>query len=219
MASESFWIGFLLGFSVAWPPGPINAEMLRRALERGFWSAASVGLGASSGDFLWALAVALATAPLRRMAALEGFLAGGSALLLFWLGWRFMRSAWRSWRARGVKGTEGPVGRFEGAQGGFLLGLVLACTSPWNLAFWFGVLGQSEGAAAWEAAMALASGVVIAAVLWSLAWSGFVRMVGRGFSFRWAVFSQLFTGLVMLGFALRTLWRGFGGLDPGFGAG
>jgi hypothetical protein len=38
--------GYILGWSVAWPPGPINAEMIRRGLlpkDRGggFWSAFS----------------------------------------------------------------------------------------------------------------------------------------------------------------------------------
>jgi threonine/homoserine/homoserine lactone efflux protein len=36
--------GLILGWSVAWPPGPINAEMIRRALKPGsqgggFWAA------------------------------------------------------------------------------------------------------------------------------------------------------------------------------------
>src|SRR5437588_13095785 len=40
--------GFILGWSVAWPPGPINAEMIRRGLlpkERGggFWGAWPIG--------------------------------------------------------------------------------------------------------------------------------------------------------------------------------
>ena len=51
--------GAVLGWSVAWPPGPINAEIIRRGLTRGFWSAFVVGLGASCADFFWALAVAL----------------------------------------------------------------------------------------------------------------------------------------------------------------
>ena len=49
--------GLLLGWSVAWPPGPVNAEMIRRGLTRGFRAAAAVGFGACSADFLWALAV------------------------------------------------------------------------------------------------------------------------------------------------------------------
>jgi threonine/homoserine/homoserine lactone efflux protein len=44
--------GFLLGWSVAWPPGPINSEMIRRGLSRGFCTAYAVGLGACSADFL-----------------------------------------------------------------------------------------------------------------------------------------------------------------------
>ena len=55
--------GLILGWSVAWPPGPINAEMIRRALiprsqGGGFWTAYQLGLGACSGDFCWALGVA-----------------------------------------------------------------------------------------------------------------------------------------------------------------
>src|SRR5262249_23474564 len=53
--------GMVLGWSVAWPPGPINAEMIRRGLQLqagGFWAAWQLGLGACTGDFIWALGVA-----------------------------------------------------------------------------------------------------------------------------------------------------------------
>src|SRR5207248_203885 len=54
--------GYILGWSVAWPPEPINAEMIRRGLlpkDRGggFWSAWPIGLGACTGDFIWAFGV------------------------------------------------------------------------------------------------------------------------------------------------------------------
>ena len=51
--------GFLLGWSVAWPPGPINAEIARRCLAGGFWAGFSLLLGACSGDALWAVLVSL----------------------------------------------------------------------------------------------------------------------------------------------------------------
>src|SRR6059058_121284 len=59
--------GFVLGWSVAWPPGPVNAEMIRRGLlpreqGGGFWATWRVGLGACSADFLWAFAVAAGAA-------------------------------------------------------------------------------------------------------------------------------------------------------------
>src|ERR1700730_13726494 len=51
--------GFVLGWSVAWPPGPINAEIVRRGLARGFGSAYALGFGAASGDAVWAVAIVL----------------------------------------------------------------------------------------------------------------------------------------------------------------
>ena len=56
--------GYILGWSVAWPPGPINAEMVRRGLMPenrggGFWTAWPTGLGACTGDFIWAFAVSV----------------------------------------------------------------------------------------------------------------------------------------------------------------
>lgn len=205
-AFGSFGLGLLLGLSVAWPPGPINAEMLRRALERGFWPAASVGLGASAGDFFWALGVALATEPLRRLAALEGLLAGTSAVLLFWLGVRFLRSGLQTWRLQQKPLRVAPV---DSSRGGFFLGLALALSSPWNLAFWLGVLGQGDGSLRSGGALAVASGVVVAAALWSFFWSALVRLLGRGLGFRWAVASQLLTGLVMLWFAGQAIRKGW----------
>ena len=50
--------GFLLGWSVAWPPGPINAEIARRCGSGEFWAGIAVLVGASSADALWAVAVA-----------------------------------------------------------------------------------------------------------------------------------------------------------------
>jgi threonine/homoserine/homoserine lactone efflux protein len=56
--------GLLLGWSVAWPPGPVNAEIMRRSASLrpgigGFWYAYKVALGAGCGDFAWALGVAM----------------------------------------------------------------------------------------------------------------------------------------------------------------
>jgi threonine/homoserine/homoserine lactone efflux protein len=56
--------GYILGWSVAWPRGPINAETIRRGLlpkDRGggFWSAWPIGLGACTGDFVRAFGVSV----------------------------------------------------------------------------------------------------------------------------------------------------------------
>src|SRR5438309_11140410 len=80
--------GYILGWSVAWPPGPIHAEMIRRGLlpkDRGggFWSAWPIGFGACTGNFIWAFCVSVGAGALlnsvdRRVLAIVSL-----ALLLF----------------------------------------------------------------------------------------------------------------------------------------
>ncbi len=86
--------GFVLGWSVAWPPGPINAELARRTLARGFWAAFGLALGATCGDTLWALLVALGVGVLLQGPATRLALGVLSVALLLWLAFTFLRGAW-----------------------------------------------------------------------------------------------------------------------------
>ncbi len=92
--------GFVLGWSVAWPPGPINAEMIRRGLlpvnaGGGFWRTWQIGLGACSGDFLWALFVTLGAGALVHNDVLRLGLGIFSLALLLYLVFTYARGAWR----------------------------------------------------------------------------------------------------------------------------
>ncbi len=127
--------GLVLGWSVAWPPGPVNAEMIRRGLTRGFRPAAAVGFGACTADFLWALAVAGGAGALAGLPGVRPVLAGVSLVLLLFLAWTFLSGACRAWqRSRRPAGhPAGPPSagpgvkeRFAGTRGGYLLGLTMA---------------------------------------------------------------------------------------------
>ena len=93
--------GFLFGWSVAWPPGPINAEIVRRGLARGFrppsrWRSARrratrCGRSCRRGR-----------GPRPRMPAFARPALGvvSTALLLVLARFVFLRGAWRGFRAR-----------------------------------------------------------------------------------------------------------------------
>ena len=103
LAGATIVNGLVLGWSVAWPPGPINAEMIRRALlprarGGGFWAAWQLGLGACTGDFLWALGVAAGAGALLASPRLHLALGVISFLLLLFLAFTFARGAWRAAR-------------------------------------------------------------------------------------------------------------------------
>lgn len=200
--------GFLLGWSVAWPPGPINAEMVRRGLLRGFWPAWSVGLGAVSGDFLWALAVGFGAS---RIAALPGVamvLGIVSVVLLLLLAALFLRGAASAWWSRREDTAPAATSLQDSARGGWAVGFTLALSSPWNLAFWLAVMGQQASAGVEPAhALVVACSVIAGALTWTVLLCSAVHLGARFATPAWNVVTQAGTGLLMLYFAARTVLR------------
>jgi threonine/homoserine/homoserine lactone efflux protein len=203
--------GFLLGWSVAWPPGPINAESARRCLAGGFWTGFSLLLGACSGDALWAVLVSLGigilfVAPLAR--AVMGVV---SVALLVALSLVFLRGAWRALKAPRPAAVEPP--RFDSRRAGFLLGAGMALTSPWNVAFWLAAIGRPEMSGYRLAELlTMAAAVLAGALTWGIIWASSVTMLGRrassGDSGRWWTFGvDLATGALMAAFAVRSAMR------------
>lgn len=206
MASLALY-GLLLGWSVAWPPGPINAEMVRRGLAQGFWPAYAVGLGAASGDALWAVAVGLGAGALVASADARALLSALSTVLLLLLAGIYLRGAVRSFLAwRRGAAADVPV-RFEGGRAGYLLGLGLALSSPWNIAFWLAVIGRAEALQAGPAAALVVAGAVLVGTnLWVLLLSATVVLLRLRFAGAlWDGVAKGATGLLMLAFALEGL--------------
>lgn len=198
----------LLGWSVAWPPGPINAEIMRRALGRGFAAGLGVALGAASGDALWAVATGLGAGLLLSGAAARMALGILSTALLLALAWVFLNSAWR-----GLHSLRDPAPAVPERRGsdraGYALGLAMALTSPWNVAFWLAVMGRPEVAGrGLAAALVVAGAVVTGALTWCVVFcSALALLRGRVATPLWEVVAGGATGLLMLGFAVRGALR------------
>jgi threonine/homoserine/homoserine lactone efflux protein len=211
--------GFVLGWSVAWPPGPVNAEMLRRSViprsqGGGFWAAWQLGLGACTGDFFWALAVMTGAGALLNTPRVRQILAVVSFLLLLFLAGMFALGAWRSAYAMQGKTAAGSDASNSGnrmtGRRGYLLGLTLALTSPWNLGFWLAVIGGQQSVTHdpnFGNSLAFAGSVVLGAVVWTLVFSVAVKQGGRIFARPgWQAATQAITSLLMLFFAAKLLW-------------
>jgi threonine/homoserine/homoserine lactone efflux protein len=195
-------VGWLLGWSVAWPPGPINAEILRRATQRNFFSAASIGLGACTGDAIWALAVALGAGALLAMPWSVTGLWFISRVVLVALAADYLRGAWRG-VVRFRDGVAAEDSSVDSARIGFLLGLAMALSSPFNMAFWVGVLGRPELAGLGiDAALIMAFAVVAGAASWVVVLCALAGSL-RGFLQHplWDAATRAATALVLLGFA------------------
>ncbi len=199
--------GFVFGWSVAWPPGPINAEIMRRAIARGFAPASAVALGASSGDALWAILTATGAGLV--LASPRAHLALGvlSTALLLALAFVFLRGAWRGLARPDV--APPPSARFESSRAGYGLGLGMALSSPWNLGFWLAVMGRPELAQRGLAdSLVVAGSVMAGALAWCLLLTSAVTLLRVTVATRWwEVVAKGATGLLMLGFAARGVLR------------
>ena len=205
----------MLGWSVAWPPGPVNAEMLRRTLllpsrGGGFWVAWQVGLGACTGDFLWALAVMTGAGALLNTSHIRFALAIVSLVLLLFLAGMFALRALRCAHSP-AKDTASPGDEPDNARtkkyGAYFLGLIMALTSPWNLGFWLAVIGGQQSVArdsSFANSLAFAGAVVLGAVAWTLVFSIALKQGGRIFARpAWQAATQAITSLLMLFFAAK----------------
>jgi threonine/homoserine/homoserine lactone efflux protein len=198
--------GFLLGWSVAWPPGPINAEIARRCLARGFWAGFGLLLGACSGDALWAVLVSLGVGVVFAGPTARFAMGTVSVALLLVLAFMFLRGAWRSLRPNA--GAAPQAARFASRRASYLLGATMALTSPWNLAFWLAAIGRPEFSRYGTAALLVVVAAVIAGALaWGLIWSGSVVLLHRragGDGRWWDVGVKTLTGALMLYFAVTS---------------
>ncbi len=205
--------GFLLGWSVAWPPGPINAEIARRASSGRFASAITLLAGASSGDALWALGVSLGVGLVFQGSRARWLMGAASIALLLALSFVFLRGAWRAFRAAA---EPPPRAAPERSGPAYLLGAAMALTSPWNVAFWLAAMGRPELAGA-DAAhiLAMAAAVIAGALTWGVLWASATAALHRGLDGAqrraWTIFVEAATAALMLYFAYGSAVRLTGG--------
>jgi threonine/homoserine/homoserine lactone efflux protein len=203
--------GFVLSWSVTWPPGPVNVEMIRRGLRPreqggGFWETWRVGLGACTGDFLWAFAVAAGAGGLLNKPSVRTMLGAISLVLLFVLAAVFSRAAWKT--ARAGKSPDAPgLAKQAHAKGGYLLGLLFVLSSPWNIGFWLAVVGSQQSVMATASflnSLMLACAVVLGAFAWTIVLCVAVRLGAQIFAHpAWQVWTQALTAAVMVYFATK----------------
>jgi threonine/homoserine/homoserine lactone efflux protein len=208
--------GLLLGWSVAWPPGPVNAEMIRRMLTPataggGFWAAWSVGLGACTGDFTWALAVTAGAGAFLNQSGVRMTLGIVSFFLLLILAAIFARSAWKAARSLQSPDSQTAPGADEFParrhNRSYLLGLTFALTSPWNIGFWLAVIGGQRTLVqdpSLTNSILLASSVVLGAIAWGIVLCTCLWLGARFFARPgWQIGTQVLSAMVMLWFAGR----------------
>ncbi|HLE96609.1 MAG TPA: LysE family transporter [Candidatus Thermoplasmatota archaeon] len=192
--------GFVLGLSLAAPPGPVTALAVDATFRKGAPAGMMVFLGATTADltfFLvaWAGAVAVLSA---HPGALAAATLAGAGVMLFY--------AWGAWRSAGATGDVDRV-----APATFVTGLVVALTSPFNLAWWVSsgtVLMASLG-------ILLFVGMFAGILSWVVFFPSVLHRLGR----RSRTFQKVVavaSAAVLAGFGAWLLWDGVRRLTASF---
>lgn len=207
-----FFYGFAFGFGAAVFPGPINLEVVRRAISRGPVAAIAFGMGAVSADVFYVMAISagaaavLSALPDWAQSALYALGAG----LLFFIGLKALRTK-----------TVAVVGPDEEAEPGedagpalaercaslgkaYLLGLALTLGSPPTIFYWLltSVTAAQHFGNGWLFSSMLAAGVLTACTAWVLIVSLTIGQFHKRLNPRYILLVERTVGAILLCLAL-----------------
>ncbi len=197
-------VGFLVGFAVAAPLGPIGVLVIERSLREGRARGFFTGLGAAAADAVFALLGAMGTSLAARFVAQSAWLQIAGGAFLVWLGAR-------AWRGRhDVAAAEASPSRTGHARA-FFSTFALTLTNPATIFSFAAVsagLGLGTGTASTPAAAALlAASVLAGSAAWWLGLSIGVALLRGRLGSRSMRAIRVGSGAVLAGFGAIVLVR------------
>ncbi|TKD72053.1 LysE family translocator [Pseudalkalibacillus hwajinpoensis] len=124
----------VLGLSIAAPLGPINIEIMKRGIHKGFWSSLFVGAGGMSADLLLMYLMFFGLAAFVKVSYVQVSLLILGAIIL---------------TLSGIQGCISEVSLDEekdkeqsGLFSSYATGFMIAAFNPMNLLFWLGIYGS-----------------------------------------------------------------------------
>lgn len=193
--------GFLIGFAIAAPVGPIGVLCIRRTLADGRLTGFLSGLGAASADMCYGAVAAFGITALRDFLTVQQFrlrLVGG--LFLLFLGVR-------AFLARPSDKALSTLGK-RGLLGAYLSTLGLTLTNPATIisfTFIFAGLRLGQASPDYAAAALLVAGVFLGSAAWWLALSGLVGFFRERFTTLWMRWVNRLAGLILCAFGVAAL--------------
>ena len=192
--------GFVIGFSVAAPVGPIGVLCIRRTLTNGRLAGLVSGLGAATADAIYGCVAGFGLAFISNFLVSQQFwlrLAGGAFLLALGLK-TFLEKP--SDHAASAKGS--------GLPGAYASTFVLTLTNPMTIisfAAIFAGLGLTGTNGNYTAAGILVLGVFIGSALWWLLLAGGVGLFHEKFNHPGLQWVNRISGVIIMGFGLFAL--------------
>jgi len=206
MLPSLFLKGWLIGFSIAMPVGPIGMLCIRHALIQGMTYGLASGIGAALADAVYgALAGYGVTAVSGFLTQYELWLQAFGAFFLFYLGLATLKKK--------------PVENNASLQAGHLkvcfYTFILTVTNPMTMFCFAGIYAGCGLGASCEGHMSpliLTLGVFIGSTVWWIILSSGIALLGRRFSFQsFSLFNKI-SGIALLAFAFLAAFSAMRGI-------
>ncbi|MDQ0456095.1 LysE family translocator [Rhizobium paknamense] len=190
--------GFLLGFAVAAPIGPIGTLCINRTMERGFWYGVSAGLGAAIGDMIFAVIAAAgfaATQHVLETISLPLKIIGGLLILIMGIRIFQARPAVAAAKVEAADLVKTTISTF-----------LLTITNPATI-FGFAVLFAGAGLADTKGVSPffLVAGVFLGSLAWWCILCGTVNWLHRRLPDHFTVWVSRASAVFLIGFGVVTL--------------
>lgn len=197
--------GFIIGFSIAAPVGPIGILCIQRTLRYGRMTGFISGLGAATADAIYGMVAGLGLTAISGLLLSQGSLlrlAGG--VFLCYLGIRtFLERPASGGQAAAEGSANLPL------KNAYATTVALTLTNPMTILSFtaiFAGLGLAAGGSTWASALALVLGVFFGSASWWLTLSFvsglFRQKLGTPGGLRWI---NRISGAVILGFGIASL--------------
>ncbi|RIV19153.1 lysine transporter LysE [Alicyclobacillaceae bacterium I2511] len=193
-------LGYIvLGLSLSIPIGPINVEMIKRGIRKGFWSFWPVGLGGMSADIVLMFIVYFGLLAFLTTLVVKLIMWSLGCLILVFIGYESIREGFKDVE---IAEDEGKSNGMKGYFSGFLM----AISNPLNIIFWIGIYGSvltaTLGKVGREQALLHSSAIFIGIALWDLTVATSVHF-GRKFTGqRFMKWLSVVAGLTLIGFGI-----------------
>lgn len=201
--------GVALGFGAAVPIGPVNVQIARQALRRGFLAGFALGCGAVTIDVFYAVLTAVGVQRLADNKAVKWSLRIGGFILLTHLGVMCLRGERIAWRADAVTfGLDHATTPDAGAGRAYVTGLLMTLVNPMTVAFWFVAVPALAGPVAENGARdlpVLCAGVFAGTTGWVVFFAGLLALAGRFRRNWWLAAADATGGAALLVFAAAAL--------------
>jgi threonine/homoserine/homoserine lactone efflux protein len=195
--------GLVLGIGAAAPIGPVNVQIARRALTRGFWAGFALGCGAVTVDVTYAVLASLSLGPLLTRPMIDRAVSVIGAAVLAYLGIGCLRSA-----ARPPEIGAGP-GVSSSARN-YFTGLIMTATNPMTLVFWFATVPSSvvpNPAHPTRDLLLVCAGVFASTIGWVCGFAGALAVAKSLGKQGWVRVVDVAGGVLLLAFAGALIWR------------